>query len=177
MTMHPQRTLVGSLMAVGLLIACSNGTPWNGSGDSGVVFTNPGASSGGSGAPSSSSGTASGSGGNDSGTSDTGAGSGGNDGSSGGTVMIMDDGGACTACSADNDCRTACPAVQKLMPGYTWCCVTNYCIMWQGTCPMPSTSGGSSSGGAACGAAMQPCCSTDPACQMGLMCQSDGTCG
>jgi hypothetical protein len=162
-------------MAVGLLIACGNSTPWNGSGDSGApVFTNPNASSGGSGAPSGSSSAASSSGG-DSGPDDSGGGVG-EASSSGSTVMIMDDGGPCTACMADNDCRTACPAVQKLMPGYSWCCVTNYCIMWQGTCPMPATSG-SSSGGGPCGAAMQPCCSMDPACQMGLSCQNDGTCG
>lgn len=176
MTMHPQQTIVGSLMAVGLLIACGNNAPWNGSGDSGMpVFTNAGGSSGGGGAPSSSSGPASGSGGDDSGPADAGGASS-EASSSGSTVMVMDDGGPCTVCSADNDCRTACPAVQRLMPGYAWCCVTNYCIMWQGTCPMPPANS-SSSGGGACGGAMQPCCSMDPACQMGLSCQGDGTCG
>jgi hypothetical protein len=174
MTTHPQRAIVGTLTAVGLLIACSNGPGWNTSADSSAPVAAMEAG-GGSGddsiAPSGSSGS------NDSGSTADGGRSGSSGSSSGTTVFIPGgDGGPCQTCSSDSDCKTSC-ASMKIMTGYNWCCQSSICIMWQGSCPMVASGSSSSGGGGPCGAAMQPCCSNDPQCQMNLSCQSDGTCG
>jgi hypothetical protein len=177
MIAHPKRTVIGCLSAVGLLIACSNAPPWNGSGEAGspVPSGSASASGGETGAPS-------GSGGSDSG-SDDGGGSGSSGGSSSSGMLIVNsgDGGPCNACTTNDECKFSC-ASMRLMPGYLWCCVSSTCIMWSSTsCPMiGSGSGGgnsgSTSGGSTCGGDMQPCCSMDPACNMGLTCQN-GMCG
>jgi hypothetical protein len=175
MIAHPKRGLVGSLVAIALVVACSSTPAWNtGEGGTPAVAAEGGGSGSGidTGAPS-------GSGGLDEGgaTADTGpSGSGGS--SSGSTVYIpSNDGGPCQMCSTDSDCKTSC-ASMKLMPGYLWCCQSAICIPWGATsCPAANSSSSSGGGGGPCGAAMQPCCSSDPQCQMGLSCQSDGTCG
>jgi hypothetical protein len=172
-----QRSIAGSLVAAGLVVACSSGTPWNngdGGGSAPMSTASAKASGSSSGAPSTGSGA-----GFDSGPADAGGGEAAFT-SSGSTVVIAgNDGGPCQMCNTDSDCQTSCVGM-TLMPGYLWCCQSSICIMWGAkTCPMPvaSGSGGGSGGGATCGGAMQPCCSMDPACQMGLMCdQQSGMC-